>query len=168
MIKNRKTTLEQRIAKLEKMILCKRSSSKRNQKFESMLSPIGTKFVYIIHSTMTDNNFYFISNDKSKLKSLTNEIIDLFLESVHSGDDFERAEGVFDQLMDLCNENNIQYTDDMDESPLMTYAEYLDSIGIDPDEDEYDKSVYLDEVIIVDDNDNPYKLKTIGRYSDRF
>jgi hypothetical protein len=115
---------------------------------------------------MTDNNFYFISDDKSKLKSLTNEITDLFLESVHCVDDFECAEDVFDQLMDLCNENNIQYTDDMDESPLMTYAEYLDSIGIDPDE--YDKSVYLDEVIIVDDNDNPYKLKTIGRYSDRF
>jgi hypothetical protein len=48
MIKNRKTTLEQRIAKLENMILCKRSSSKRNQKFESMISPTGTKFVYTI------------------------------------------------------------------------------------------------------------------------
>lgn len=150
MIKNRKLTLEQRVAKLE-----------------SMINPIGTKFVYIIHSTMTGDNFYFISDDKSKLKSLTNEITDLFLDSVHSGDDFERAEDVFDQLMDLCSENNIQYTDDMDESPLMTYAEYLDSIGIDPDEDEYDRSVYLDEVIIVDDN-KLYMLKTIGRYSDRF
>lgn len=150
MIKNYKPTLEQRIAKLE-----------------SIISPIETKFVYIIHSTTTGDNFYFISDDKSKLKSLTNEITDLFLESVHSGDDFEYADDVFDQLMDLCNENNVQYTDDMDESPLMTYSEYLDSIGVDPDEDEYDNSVYLDEVIIVDD-DNPYKLKTIGRYSDRF
>lgn len=160
--------LEARIARLEKLILCKRSSNKLKSKFESIISPITTKFVYTIHSTMTDNNFYFISDDKSKLKSLTNEITDLFLESVHCGDDFECAEDVFDQLMDLCDENNIQYIDDMDESPLMTYAEYLESIGIDPDEGEYDKSLYLEEIVVVDDNNNLYELKTIGRYSDRF
>lgn len=160
--------LEARVARLEKLILCKRSSNKCNSKFESMISPITTKFVYTIHSTMTDNNFYFISDDKSKLKSLTNRITSLFLESVHCGDDFECAEDVFDQLMDLCDENNIQYIDDMDENPIMTYAEYLDSIGIDPDEDEYAGLVYLNELVIVDDDDNPYILKTIGRYSDRF
>lgn len=144
------------------------SLARRVRILESMINPIGTKFVYTIHSTMTDNNFYFISDDKSKLKSLANRITDLFLESVHCGDDFECAEDVFDQLMDLCDENNIQYIDDMDENPTMTYAEYLDSVGIDPDEYEYNKSVYLNELVIVDDDDNPYILKTIGRYSDRF
>lgn len=164
--------LEQRITRLEKAILHKRSASnhfleKRIAKLESIISPTAAKFVYIIRSTMTGDSFYFISDDKSKLKSLINRITDLFLESVHCEDDLEH-DRLFNQLMNLCYKNNIQYEDDMNKSPLMTYAEYLESIGIDPEEDEYNKSVRLDEVIIVDDNDNPYTLETVGRYSDRF
>lgn len=164
--------LEQRITRLEKAILHKRSASnhfleKRIAKLESMISHIATKFVYVIRSTMTGDNFYFISDDKSKLKSLINIITNLFLESVHCEDDLEH-DRLFNQLMNLCYKNNIQYEDDVNESPLMTYSEYLESIGIDPEEDEYDKSVRLDEVIIVDDNNNPYMLEAVGRYNDRF
>jgi len=74
---------------------------------------------------------------------------------------------LFDQLMDLCKANNIQYADDMDESQIITYAEYLDSVGIDPYEDDYDKSLDLDEEVIID-NDNPYTFEVIGKYRDRF
>lgn len=163
--------LESRISKLEKLILYKRSTSnyfleKRIARLESMVSPIKTKFVYIIHSTMTDNNFYFISDDKLKLRSLTNKITDLFLESAYCEDD-EKHDLLFDQLMDLCRMNNIQYADDMDEDPIVTYAEYLDSIGIDPYEDEYDKSVDLDEEIIID-NYRPYTFILIGKHHARF
>ena len=60
--------------------------------------------------------------------------------------------------------------DDMNEDQLMTYGSYLDSICADPYEDEYDKSVCTDELIIVD-NSNPYiyiYLKTTCVYNDRF
>lgn len=163
--------LESRISKLENLILCKRKSSnrileKRIARLESMVKPITTKFVYIIHSTMTDNNFYFMSNDKLKLKSLANKITDLFLESAYCEDE-DKHDLLFDQLMDLCRMNNIQYADDMDEDPIVTYAEYLDSIGIDPYEDEYDKSVDLDEEIIIDDY-KPYTFILIGKHHARF
>lgn len=166
-----RTDLESRISKLERLILYKRSTSnrileKRIARLESMIKPITTKFVYIIHSTMTDNNFYFISDDKLKLRSLTNKITDLFLESAYCEDD-EKHDLLFDQLMDLCRMNNIQYADDMDKDPIITYAEYLDSIGIDPYEDDYDKSVDLDEEIIIDDY-KPYTFTLIGKHHARF
>ena len=157
--------LESRISKLENIILCKRKSSnrtleKRIAKLESMVKPIATKFVYIIHSTMTGDNFYFISDDKLKLKSLTNKI------TAYCEDD-DKHDLLFDQLMGLCKMNNIQYADDIDESPIITYAEYLDSNGIDPYEDDYDKSTDLDEEIIID-NGNPYTFELIGKYRSRF
>lgn len=167
----RKLELKQRVSKLEDLILHKRKSNyrtleKRIIRLESMVKPITTKFVYIIHSTMTDNNFYFMSDDKRRLESLVNKIINMFLESAYCEDDAKR-DLLFDQLMDLCKMNSIQYADDMSEDPIMTYAEYLDSIGIDPYEDDYDKSVDLDKEIIID-NDNPYTFEIIGKYSDRF
>ena len=166
-----KSDLESRISKLEKLILYKNKSAncileKRIAKLESIVNPIATKFVYIIHSTMTDDNFYFISDDKLKLKSLTNKIKDLFLESAYCEDN-DKHDLLFDQLMDLCNTNNIQYADDIDESPIVTYAEYLDSIGIDPYEDEYDQSIDLDEEVIIDNN-NPYTFEVIDKYRSRF
>jgi hypothetical protein len=166
-----KTDLESRISKLENLVLNKNKSAnymleKRIAKLESIINPIVTKFVYIIHSTMTDDNFYFISDDKLKLKSLINKIKDLFLESAYCEDD-DKHDLLFDQLMDLCNTNNIQYADDINESPIVTYAEYLDSIGIDPYEDDYDKSIDLDEEIIIDNN-NPYIFEVIGKHRARF
>ena len=163
--------LEFRVSKLERLILRKIKSSnrileKRIARLESIRLPIDSKFVYIINSTMTDNNFYFISDDKSKLKSLIDKITKLFLESTYCEDDDE-CDLLFNRLIDLCKVNNIQYADDIDESQIVTYAEYLDSIGIDPYEDEYDKSIDLDEEIIVD-NDKPYTFKVIGKHHSRF
>lgn len=163
--------LEFRISKLEKLILRKikhsnRILEKRIARLESIRLPIDSKFVYIINSTMTDNNFYFICDDKPRLKSLIDKITKLFLESTYCEDDDE-SDLLFNQLIDLCKVNNIQYADDIYESPIITYAEYLDSIGIDPYEDEYDKSIDLDEEIIVD-NDKPYTFKVIGKHHSRF
>jgi hypothetical protein len=142
---SRKLMLERRIAKLE-----------------AMLDPIKTKFVYKINSSMTDNNFYFISDNESILKSAIDDITDMFMESAYCEDDDERDE-IFNNLMDYCNENDITYENDLDESPIMTYEEYLDYNGI----DSYDDSIDLDDKIYVDHGDI-YKVKFIGRYSERF
>lgn len=142
---SRKLMLERRIAKLE-----------------AMLEPIKTKFVYKINSSMTDNNFYFISDNESILKFAIDDITDMFMESVYCEDDDERDE-IFNNLMDYCHKNGITYADDLDESPIMTYEKYLDYNGI----DSYDDSIDLDDKIYVDHGDI-YKVKFIGRYSERF
>ena len=131
-------------------------------KLESMLNPIKTKFVYTIHSTMTDNNFYFISDNESILKFAIDYITDTFMDSVYCEDDDEKTY-ILNKLWDYCHKNGIMYADDLSESPIMTYEEYLDYNGI----DSYDDSIDPDDEILVDYGDI-YKVKFIGRYRDRF
>ena len=89
---------------------------RRIAKLEAMLDPDNTQYVYQIHSTMTDDNFYFISDDELLLKSLINKISDLFFKSMNH-DDYTDAEcdAMFNKLMLLCESNGIEYQDDMDE-----------------------------------------------------
>lgn len=89
---------------------------RRIAKLEAMLDQDNTQYVYQIHSTMTDDNFYFISDDELLLKSLINKISDLFFKSMNH-DDYTDAEcdTMFNKLMRLCESNGIEYQDDMDE-----------------------------------------------------
>lgn len=134
---------------------------RRIAKLESMFNQIKTKFVYKIHSTMTDNNFYFISDNESILKFAIDYITDTFMDSVYCEDD-ERTH-ILNKLWDYCHKNGIMYVDDLSESPIMTYGEYLDYNNI----DSYNDSIDLDDEIFVDYGDI-YKVKFIGHYSERF
>lgn len=96
---SRKLMLERRIAKLE-----------------AMLDLDNTQYVYQIYSTMTDDNFYFISDDELLLKSLINSISDLFFKSMdHDNYTDAECDTMFNKLMRLCESNGIKYQDDMDE-----------------------------------------------------
>lgn len=88
----------------------------RVAKLEEMLDSSNVQYVYQIHSTMTDDNFYFISDDELLLESLINKISDLFFKSMNHDDyDDDECDEMFDELMQLCDANGIEYQDDMDE-----------------------------------------------------
>ena len=89
---------------------------RRVAKLEEMLDSSNVQYVYQIHSTMTDDNFYFISDDELLLESLINKISDLFFKSMNHDDyDDDECDEMFDELMQLCDANGIEYQDDMDE-----------------------------------------------------
>lgn len=89
---------------------------RRIAKLEAMLDSNNMQYVYQIHSTMTDDNFYFISDDELLLKSLINKISDLFFKSMdHDNYTDAECDAIFNKLMKLCDANGIEYQDDMDE-----------------------------------------------------
>lgn len=79
-----------------------------------MLDSNNMQYVYQIHSTMTDDNFYFISDDELLLQSLIKDISSLFFDSMdHDNYTDDECDAMFDELMQLCDDNGIEYNDNM-------------------------------------------------------
>lgn len=89
---------------------------RRVAKLEEILDSSNAQYAYKIHSTMTDDNFYFISDDELS-ESLIREILDLFFKSMNHDDyDSDECDAIFDELMQLCDANGIEYQYDINES----------------------------------------------------
>jgi len=88
---------------------------RRVAKLEEVLDSSNAQYVYQIHSTMANDNFYFISNDELLLEPLINKISDLFFKSMNHDDYDDECDAMFDELMQLCDANGIKYQDDIGE-----------------------------------------------------
>ena len=85
----------------------------------------------IIHSTMTDEDFYFVSDDKDSLMSNFRDISKLFFDSLSENETLSEDErdDLYNQMIELCAANNIEYYRDEDVPDDVLDAELVRKIS---------------------------------------
>lgn len=126
-MRNRKSSLlvlEHRLSQLERRI-----------KNESM----NELYALVITSTMTDVNYYFISDSRSTIMKYSNAIVNSFFY-----DDLEDDVIMLDRI---CKDNNIiQINSEDDPHAVMEADDYCDSHDCDDDMFDDDQLVYVDDL----------------------
>lgn len=142
-MRNRKSNLlvlEHRLSQLERRI-----------KNESM----NELYALVITSTMTDVNYYFISDSRSTIMKYSNAIVNSFFY-----DDLEDDVIMLDRI---CKDNNIiQINSEDDPHAVMEADDYCDSH--DCDDDMFDD----DQLVYVDDLDVARPLNIVKHINERF
>lgn len=142
-MQNRKSNLlvlEHRLSQLERRI-----------KNESM----NELYALVITSTMTDVNYYFISDSRSTIMKYSNAIVNSFFY-----DDLEDDVIMLDRI---CKDNNIiQINSEDDPHAVMEADDYCDSH--DCDDDMFDD----DQLVYVDDLDVARPLNIVKHINERF
>lgn len=136
-MRNRKSNLlvlEHRLGQLERRI--------KNEDFDDMddVDDIisGEVYALVITSTMTDVNYYFISDSRSKIMKYSNEIIEKFL---GDGNGLDR----------LCRINGIrQFDSEYNRDRVMKAWEFCDTYGCDDD----DIFIDDDQLVYISDTRN--------------
>lgn len=143
-MRNRKSSLsilEHRLSQLERRI-----------KNESM----NELYALVITSTMTDTDYYFISDSRSTITKYSDAIIKSFFY-----DDLEDDVIMLDRI---CKGNNIIQTNSEDDPYAVIEAEdYCDIHGCDDDMFEDD-----DQLVYVDDIDVAHPLNIVKHIHERF
>lgn len=142
-MRNRKSSLllEHRLSQLERRI-----------KNESM----NEVFALVITSTMTDVDYYFISDSRSTIVKCSDAIIKSFFY-----DDLEDDVIMLDRI---CKGNNIiQINSEDDPYAVMEAEDYCDIHGCDDDMFEDD-----DQLVYVDDLDAAHPLNIVKHIRERF
>lgn len=142
-MRNRKSSLllEHRLSQLERRI-----------KNESM----NEVFALVITSTMTDVDYYFISDSRSTIMKCSDAIINSFFY-----DDLEDDVIMLDRI---CKGNNIiQINSEDDPYAVMEAEDYCDIHGCDDDMFEDD-----DQLVYVDDLDAAHPLNIVKHIRERF
>ena len=143
-MRNRKSSLsilEHRLSQLERRI-----------KNESM----NELYALVITSTMTDTDYYFISDSRSTITKYSDAIIKSFFY-----DDLEDDVIMLDRI---CKGNNIIQTNSEDDPYAVMEAEdYCDIHGCDDDMFEDD-----DQLVYVDDIDVAHPLNIVKHIHERF
>lgn len=143
-MRNRKSSLlvlEHRLSQLERRI-----------KNESM----NELFALVITSTMTDVDYYFISDSRSTIMKCSDAIINSFFY-----DDLEDDVTMLDRI---CKGNNIiQINSEDDPYAVMEAEDYCDIHGCDDDMFEDD-----DQLVYVDDLDAAHPLNIVKHIRERF
>lgn len=143
-MRNRKSSLlalEHRLSQLERRI-----------KNESM----NELFALVITSTMTDVDYYFISDNRSTIMKYSDAIIKSFFY-----DDLEDDVIMLDRI---CKGNNIiQINSEDDPYAVMEAEDYCDIHGCDDDMFEDD-----DQLVYVDDLDAAHPLNIVKHIRERF
>lgn len=143
-MRNRKSSLlvlEHRLSRLERRI-----------KNESM----NELFALVITSTMTDVDYYFISDNRSTIMKCSDAIINSFFY-----DDLEDDVIMLDRI---CKGNNIiQINSEDDPYAVMEAEDYCDIHGCDDDMFEDD-----DQLVYVDDLDAAHPLNIVKHIRERF
>lgn len=143
-MRNRKSSLlvlEHRLSQLERRI-----------KNESM----NELFALVITSTMTDVDYYFISDSRSTIMKCGDAIINSFFY-----DDLEDNATMLDRI---CKGNNIiQINSEDDPYAVMEAEDYCDIHGCDDDMFEDD-----DQLVYVDDLDAAHPLNIVKHIRERF
>lgn len=143
-MRNRKSSLlvlEHRLSRLERRI-----------KNESM----NELFALVITSTMTDVDYYFISDNRSTIMKCSDAIIKSFFY-----DDLEDDVIMLDRI---CKGNNIiQINSEDDPYAVMEAEDYCDIHGCDDDMFEDD-----DQLVYVDDLDAAHPLNIVKHIHERF
>lgn len=142
-MRNRKSSLllEHRLSQLERRI-----------KNESM----NEVFALVITSTMTDVDYYFISDSRSTIMKCSDAIIKSFFY-----DDLEDDVIMLDRI---CKGNNIiQINSEDDPYAVMEAEDYCDIHGCDDDMFEDD-----DQLVYVDDLDAAHPLNIVKHIRERF
>lgn len=143
-MRNRKSSLlvlEHRLSQLERRI-----------KNESM----NELFALVITSTMTDVDYYFISDSRSTIMKCGDAIINSFFY-----DDLEDNVTMLDRI---CKGNNIiQINSEDDPYAVMEAEDYCDIHGCDDDMFEDD-----DQLVYVDDLDAAHPLNIVKHIRERF
>lgn len=85
----------------------------------------------IIHSTMTDEDFYFVSDDKDSLMSNFRDISKLFFDSLSENETLseDKRDDLYNQMIELCAANNIEYYRDEDVPDDVLDAELVRKIS---------------------------------------
>ena len=139
--KSRLLVLEHRLSQLERRI-----------KNESM----NELFALVITSTMTDVDYYFISDNRSTIMKCSDAIINSFFY-----DDLEDDVIMLDRI---CKGNNIiQINSEDDPYAVMEAEDYCDIHGCDDDMFEDD-----DQLVYVDDLDAAHPLNIVKHIRERF
>lgn len=129
-MRNRKQSLlvlEHRLSQLE-----------RRMKNESM----NEMFALVITSTVTDTDYYFISDSRSTIMKYSNAIVKSFFY-----DDLEDDVLMLDRI---CKDNNIiQINSEDDPYAVMEADDYCDSHDCDDDMFDDDQLVYVDDLDVV-------------------
>lgn len=136
-MRNRKSNLlvlEHRLSQLERRI--------KNEDFDDMddVDDIisGEVYALVITSTMTDVNYYFISDSRSKIMKYSDEIIEKFL---GDGNGLDR----------LCRINGIrQFDSEYNRDRVMKAWEFCDTYGCDDD----DIFIDDDQLVYISDTRN--------------
>lgn len=142
-MRNRKSSLllEHRLSQLE-----------RRMKNESM----NEVFALVITSTMTDVDYYFISDSRSTIVKCSDAIIKSFFY-----DDLEDDVIMLDRI---CKGNNIiQINSEDDPYAVMEAEDYCDIHGCDDDMFEDD-----DQLVYVDDLDVAHPINIVKHIRERF
>ena len=141
---NRKSNLlvlEHRLSQLERRI-----------KNESM----NEVYALVITSTMTDVDYYFISDSRSTIMKYSDAIVNSFFY-----DDLEDEVIMLDRI---CKDNNIiQINSEDDPYAVMEAEDYCDINGCDDDMFEDD-----DQLVYVDDFDVAHPLNIVKHIHERF
>lgn len=141
-MRNRKSSLsvlEHRLSQLERRI-----------KNESM----NELYALVITSTMTDTDYYFISDNRSTITKYSDAIINSFFY-----DDLEDEVIMLDRI---CKDNNIIQTNSEDDPYAVMEAEdYCDIHGCD---DIFDD----DQLVYIDDLDVAHPLNIVKHIHERF
>lgn len=142
-MRNRKSNLlvlEHRLSQLERRI-----------KNESM----NELYALVITSTMTDVNYYFISDSRSTIMKYSNAIVNSFFY-----DDLEDDVIMLDRI---CKDNNIiQINSEDDPHAVMEADDYCDSY--DCDDNMFDD----DQLVYIDDLDVAHPLNIVKHIHERF
>ena len=151
-MRNRKSNLlvlEHRLSQLERRI--------KNEDFDDDVDDIisGDVYALVITSTMTDVNYYFISDSRSTIMKYSNAIVNSFFY-----DDLEDDVIMLDRI---CKDNNIiQINSKDDPYAVMEADDYCDSY--DCDDDMFDD----DQLVYVDDLDVAHPLNIVKHIHERF
>lgn len=141
-MRNRKSSLlvlEHRLSQLERRI-----------KNESM----NELYALVITSTMTDTDYYFISDNRSTITKYSDAIINSFF--------YDDLEDNIIMLDRICKDNNIIQTNSEDDPYAVMEAEdYCDIHGCD---DIFDD----DQLVYIDDLDVAHPLNIVKHIHERF
>lgn len=95
-------------------------------------------YCYTIKSTMTDNEFYFLSDDCDLLNSLIPSLHKLFFRAIDTCDSTN--------LHRFCKSNSITFVDSVYDCPIIVYRDYLDDMGFESELDSgLEQFCYLDK-----------------------
>ena len=143
-MRNRKSNLlalEHRLSQLERRI--------KNESMNEM-------YALVITSTMTDVDYYFISDSRSTIMKYGDAIINSFFY-----DDLEDEVIMLDRI---CKNNNIiQINSEDDPYAVMDAEDYCDMHGCDDDMFEDD-----DQLVYVDDFDVAHPINIVKHVRERF
>lgn len=95
-------------------------------------------YCYTIKSTMTDNEFYFLSDNSSLLNELIPSLHKLFFRAIDTCDSAN--------LHRFCKRNSITFVDSVYDCPIIVYRDYLDDMGFEYSSDsDLEQFCYLDK-----------------------